>query len=306
MINKLFNKTMRRGLILLLGIILTSQLFINSSINKKDNFSSFKTLRKLASVNRIVARNVDFNELVNKIKKVKSLSNEDFFISDSLNGLFYSLLYLSEIGEFELNKNEIISIIEESSKEINHFRENEFKNYLLNISKLKFGKKNGRSFVKIYTENKKSMKILIREELASADQSKGIVINSISIDNGAEIIFHPLLKQKEQQLFVKDVRHSSKLNNIPIDWYKQLNNISDDLKQNLSLHLSLGPKINPMKVEMSRIQLDIKAPLPFNNVNLNVSIGYLIPGMTDGDQRFSSSVFKGNGKLLNFKLSIDQ
>lgn len=244
-----------------------------------------------------------FDQIYKKIREIQKLEVEEFRMSDSLNSLVYSLMFLSELGEFELSQDEIKQIAKSVYIQKGDLFSEVIMPWISKIDRLNFGLKDGNPLVTIYTINKKEIVYPINESLASPDGKKGLKVNNLHINNGATISLYYGHNKKQ---LVKLVRKENTLKHVPLTWYQLLNQISEGVRKNIRLYLNFPKRPIPVLTNMSGISVSMTPPDILKETQVTLKRGIFIPGLSDGDKRHSSAILSGKGSLISFNISIDQ
>ena len=241
--------------------------------------------------------------------------NSQFKISDSLTLLMYGLRFFAGIGEYEVYGEDLFiltkKLFEKRQKKV---PENVLK-LIGQISKIKFGRKKGRSFLKIYTKNLSTgLAFALEESVVMKYGSKNYLLKQFNLQNGAEIYFddiNTITKQKELIQFVKEDLSLFSSISLPsfLEISKKFSNINHGIKEGVMTYLSqkrLNHNLAPLKIEMRGVNLEVSSTGLLKKLNFEMAKAYSLPNMNDGIKRYSSMMLQGMVKFLNFKLSIDQ
>jgi hypothetical protein len=250
--------------------------------------------------------NDQYKDLATKILNVADTMTEEFKLSDSISLSLYSLKYFSEIGEYEVEGQDILKLVKGFLKLSRKSLPSEIWKLIHQVKRIKFGKKNGHHYVQIFSKKKVGIIYKVNEYLAAEDDKTGTYIKSLIIKNGAEIYFKDVETPDQYLALAEYVRQDSNALNIPMNWYQQLNTVNKEVKKNIVFYLNLDSLINPLSIKMKGIKISMKTNSIFKSLVFDIVKAHTLPGMTDGEVPLPSTIFKAKTKLLNLKLTVDQ
>jgi hypothetical protein len=261
---------------------------------------------KIALLSGLELTNDQFTKLSKGIQSVADTITDEYLVSDSLSLTFYVLKYFAEIGEYEIEGDEIIRLAKGFLKLSKKSLPYEIWHIIKQMNKLKFGKKKGQDYVQIFSKNKFGIIYKINEYLAAEDGEKGTLLKHVLITNGAEFYFKYIKTSKQSLALSQYVRDQANPLALPTNWFKQLNRINHSFKKNILFYLNLDSNIFPLAIKMRGVSFEIITNSIFKKLNFEIKEAYALPGMTDGERSLPSTIFQGNAKLINLKLTIDQ
>ncbi|MBT7610782.1 MAG: hypothetical protein HN576_13560 [Bacteriovoracaceae bacterium] len=250
--------------------------------------------------------NNQYKILATKILDVSKTVTDEFKLSDTLSLTFYILKYFSEIGEYEVEGEDIIKLVKGFLKLSKKSIPSEIWKIIQQMRKIKFGKKRGQHYVQIFSKKNEGIIYKINESLASEDDQQGTFVKNLIIQDKAELYFKDIKTPQQYLALSKYVRVNINALKIPMNWYKQLNVVNLDVQKNIVFYLNLDKNVNPLAIKMKGITISIITNSIFKRLDFNIEEAYALPGMTDGEEALPSTVFKAKTKLLNLKLTIDQ
>jgi hypothetical protein len=297
---------MRPFIRILLFLIVLFPLWGNFNIYAQDLIIERNEHQNTPTIDGLELTNNQFKNLSAKITSIVNSMTDEYQLSDTISLSFYILKYFSEIGEYEIEGDEIIKLTKGFLKLSNKNLPNEIWKLIYQVRKIKFGKKKGKAYVQFSSKKADGIIYNINEYLAAEDSRTGTLIKKLIIRNGAELYFDEI-KTAEQYLVLADyIRSDNNALKIPMSWYRQLNDVNLEVRKNILFYLNLDNNINPLSIELEGIQILVLTNSIFKRLTFDVLEGYAMPGMTDGEVPLPSTIFKAQTNLLRLKLTIDQ
>ncbi|MCO4792610.1 MAG: hypothetical protein KC493_02770 [Bacteriovoracaceae bacterium] len=239
-----------------------------------------------------------YKKLARGIFNVINGMSEKFFVSDSVGLSFYIFRYLSEIGEYEIVYKDMITLIDGFLKLAEYKLDDDVWSIVHQIRKLKFGKKNGKFWVKIFAKDKKNG---IRYNIDS--DMGGNKVKYLTISNGAEATFADIKTTDEKKNMIKFVKKKVRFLLMGLS---SINQVHEGIARNIQFHLSQENPVIPIKAEFSGMKVRVVTKSIFKTIDFKLRKAYSIPGLKDGDSPLPSVVLLLKEKLMPLKISIDQ
>lgn len=240
----------------------------------------------------------EYKRLAKGIFNVINGMSEEFFISDSIGLSFYIFRYLSEIGEYEIVYKDIVALINGFLKLAEYKLDEEVWSIIHQIRKLKFGKRNGKFWVKIY----------------SRDEEKGIVYNIdkdmngnqvkfLHLKNGAEAFFTDVDSRKSKKELLTFIKSKVRFLLMGIS---SINQVHEGISRNIDFHLNQESMITPIKAEFKDITVRVVTDSIFKTIDFKLKKAFATPRLSDGENPLPSVVLYMKEKMMPLKVSIDQ
>lgn len=239
-----------------------------------------------------------YERLARGIFNVINNMSEKYFVSDSISLTFYILRYLSEIGEYEIVYKDIVTLINGFLKLAEYELSEDVWDIIHQIRKLKFGKKSGKHWVKIYAKDeKKGILYNINEDMS------GNLVKHMTIQNGAEATFEDVVSKSQKKSLLKFLKEKVRFIGFRLS---AINQVFSGIPKNIEFHMNKESIITPVKAEFKGINVLIKTDSIFKHIDFKLKKAYSVPGFKDGEDPLPSTVLYFKEKLMPLKVSIDQ
>lgn len=239
-----------------------------------------------------------YERLARGIFGVINNMSEKYFVSDSIGLTFYIFRYLSEIGEYEIVYKDIVTLINGFLKLAEYELSEDVWTIIHQIRKLKFGKKSGKFWVKIYAKDEKNGIIYqINEDMS------GNLVKYMKIKDGAEITFEDIETKKQKRGLLKFLREKVRFIGFRLS---AINQVFTGIPKNIEFHMNKESIITPVKAEFKGVNVMIKTTSIFKHIDFKLKEAYSVPGFKDGEEPLPTTVLLFKEKLMPLKVSIDQ
>ena len=239
-----------------------------------------------------------YEKLARGIFGVINNMSEKYFVSDSIVLTFYILIYLSEIGEYEIVHKDIVTLINGFLKLADYQLSEDVWTIINQIRKLKFGKKSGKFWVKIFAKDEKNGILYLINQNVSGNQVK-----HMNIQNGAELTFEDINTKAEKRGLLKFLKEKVRFVGFNIS---SINQVFSGIPKNIEFHMNKESIITPLRVEFKGINVLIKTDSIFKHIDFKLKEAYSVPGFKDGEEPLPTTVLYFKEKLMPLKVSIDQ
>lgn len=236
----------------------------------------------------------------------KAMTNE-YQVADGLTLSMYVLRYLAEIGEYELAYKDIMKLVKAFEKYTGQDVSEEVYNILEQVTKIRFGKKDGRLFCQFFSK-KPSIGIIIpiNERPEDPDSSLKEIKKVVAVD-GSILSFNEVDTEAEKKKVRDFIKTPVKILNVLEKIVEALYQIHDDLLESIDDYLEWGEAPAPaMIIGMEGISVEVATRTLFNDITFKFQEAYTFPGIKLGNEPTPSFVLGGKAKLLNLKVSVDK
>ena len=244
----------------------------------------------------------DYEKVAKQIFLVKEAMSEEFSVGDGLSFTLYILRYLAEVGEYELNNEDIVQLVNAFEKISGEELDVTVKDVIAGIKKIEFGKKENTYFVKIHTINKKGIIIPINEK---SDDGKIDEIRYARIKNKAKIKFTDVVTKFQKNEIKRFLTEKMTIPLLSESWLPPLNQLHKDVDHDISNYLR-DTKIMPLRITMKGIFIKVKTKTVLKNMDFYIRKVYTLAGRTKDGAPIPSFIMRMRAGFVNVKISIDQ
>ncbi len=245
----------------------------------------------------------DYEKVAKQIFLVKEAMSDEFPVGDGLTFTLYILRYLAEVGEYELPNADIVKLVSAFETISGEKLNTTVHETIAQISKLEFGKKNNRYFVKIFSKDRKKGIVIGINELSEDDQIEEI--KYAKIKNKAKITFTNVDSTLERAEITRFLTEKISLPLISESWLPPLNQMHSDIEHDIKNYLK-ETKIIPLKIRMKGIFVKVKTNTILKNMDFYLRKVYTLPGRKKDDLAIPSFVMRMRSGVVNVKMTIDQ
>ena len=247
---------------------------------------------------KIVAKNI-FN--------VSNAMTDIYSVSDGLTLTMYILRYMAEIGEFEIVYKDIMSLVRAFEKLQGEPINPKVIAVIEQIRKIKFGKKKGMYYARLYAKKRTTGIIIPINEKTDDPDSDIKEIEKVVVRSGAELYFDEVTTNEEKTIVRKFLKTPVKLLGVFRSIAKSLNQIHPKIVDNIDEYLELEEHpAPPMRIEMDGIKVVVDTTTVFKTIHFHFQEAYALPGIKEGEAPVPSFILGARAKLLGLKVSIDQ
>jgi hypothetical protein len=274
------------------------QVFEKAQTNAKDSEDAEESLA-LGHIGLDDDRLRDIAENVFNLTKAMS---DNYSLGDSLMLSGYIARYMAEIGEYELVSKDLMSLV----KAFANLRETpvspEAVGILKQIKKLKFGKKNGKLFVRFYSKLRDGINIEINEKVEDPKSSLK-EIYYVRIEDGAEVLFEDIFEAKDKKDMIKYIQAKGKIGPLPKESVSQIH--KGIIEAVPSFYDQDYPAL-PLKMSFDKIFVHVATRTFFKDIKFNFKVGYLLPGIRNIAGALPSFVIGMKKGIIHLKTSLDR
>jgi|GEM_PF-1791312 len=251
------------------------------------------------------------NEQMRKVAKnilmVANAITEEYEVADGLNLVMYVLRYFAEIGEYELAQKDILILVRAFEKLSDTKIEEEVEAILLQISKIRFGKKEGKYFSQIYSL-RPSEGVIIPINEASEDPNSSVKeIKEVVIMEGATLTFDEVDTANDKKVVKEFIKKRVKVLGVIDALASSLNQIHPGIIENIDDYLEREDILTPaLIIGMDGIYVDVVTDTILKDIQFDFNQAVTLPKITEDGNPLPSFVFGAKAKLLNLKVSVDQ
>ncbi len=241
------------------------------------------------------------------IYRVANAMTDEYEVADGLSLSMYVLRYLAEIGEYEIAYKDIMILVKAFEKYTGQSVSEEVYNILEQVSKIRFGKREGRYFSQFFSK-KPSVGIIIPIEERSEDPDSSLKeIKRVVVVDGSLITFNDVDTEAEKKQVRDFIKTPVKILNVLEKIVEALYQVHGDLIEGVDDYLEWQEGPAPaMILGMQGISVEVATRTLFNDITFDFKEAYTFPGIRLGNIPVPSFALGGKAKLLNLKVSVDQ
>lgn len=233
---------------------------------------------------------------------------EIYSVSDGLTLVMYVLRYMAEIGEYEMAQKDILILVDAFEKLAGMEVGPEVEDVLAQIRKVKFGRKDGQYFARIFALNtERGIIIPINEKSEEEGSLKEII--EVVVEDGSSYYFEEVTKTEQIKSVKSFIREPVKILGVLESIVEDLNQIHPDIERAIDRYfLRDDLKAPPMIVKMDKIYVRVDTSTMFNEIKFKFNKAVTLPSITKGEEAspVPSFILGAKAKLLHLKVSVDE
>lgn len=235
----------------------------------------------------------------------KSMSNR-YSVSDGVTLSMYVFRYFAEVGEYVIIHKDLMTLVNAFEKLLGEPLAPEVHAILKQIRKLKFGKKNGKYFVRIYANTKHGIDIPLANKTNDPDSSLKEIVG-IKVKDKAYLYFQDTKMEGIKKEITSFVKEPVKILGVFKKLAKELNQIYKPMIDNIDEYLTLEDVPAPaLLIDFDGVEVLVKTTTVFKDITFKFNKGVALPGYRRNGEPIPSFIIGAKSMLLGLKVSVDQ
>lgn len=246
-------------------------------------------------------------KVAKNILMVANAITDEYEVADGLNLAMYVLRYFAEIGEYELAQKDILILVRAFEKLSGQEVGEEVDSILTQISKIRFGKREGKYFSQIFSLRPSSGIRIPINELSEDPKSSVKEIREVVLLEGATLTFDEVDSANDKKKVREFIKTPIRVLGVIEALASSLNQIHSGIIDNIDDYLEREDIITPaMIIGMEGIYVDVVTDTILKDIQFNFNQAISLPKLTEDGNPLPSFVLGAKAKLLNLKVSVDQ
>lgn len=242
----------------------------------------------------------DYRAMALRLIQVQRSMSDDYEMGDGLMFTFYIMKLFAQIGEYDLQAEEIRSLFEIFTR-ITEIEVPELAHTIIDqLTHLSFGRRSGDLAMSFHTINQRPIYIRLQDGETSSE------MDYIMIPNGSTLRFRELVTSAQKSLLVDFMRTRIRLPLLPDSWFSRFNQIDSRAEQAIGHYLAQENTVPPLQLLFSGPVVRIRTGSSLlGDLTMDFKEAYLTPGLKDSlGMDIPALHFYLTHRMLSVKTSI--